>query len=168
MSEKTGHRRIKACRKCGVELVSGENWSGGAERKRFNICRACDSARFTAWARNNPDKAREASRRHANKGAAPRVYVLAHPELNGCKVGLTVRNPSRRLYSYNTGCPDRGFYYAALVEVVDAKAAEAQLHETLDRFRVGTTEWVRGIPLEAVIRLVQSLAVKEGSPDGNQ
>lgn len=167
MSEKTGHRRIKSCNKCGVGLVLGENWSAGCERIRVYICRACDSARGTAWARNNPDKAREQSRRHANKGAAPRVYVLAHPALNGYKVGLTTRNPTRRLKDYNTGCPDRGFYYAALVEVVDAKAAEAQLHETLDRFRVGTSEWFRGIPLEAVIRLVQSLAVQEGSPNGN-
>ena len=46
----------KQCNKCGVDLVVGENWTAGRERKGDYICRACHKVRTLAWRKANPEK----------------------------------------------------------------------------------------------------------------
>lgn len=47
----------KHCRKCGVELVAGENWYNSLVGK-YNICKACHYSCASEWGRSNIDRAK--------------------------------------------------------------------------------------------------------------
>lgn len=47
----------RTCRKCGVELIVGNNWSKGASLKPDCICRSCKTAASRKWVEANPERA---------------------------------------------------------------------------------------------------------------
>ncbi len=61
------------------------------------------------------------------------VYLVAHPQFSGwVKVGSTT-NPRRRLASYQTGDPMRGYRMLLAVPTVDRRLAEWLAHRRLRR-----------------------------------
>lgn len=59
------------------------------------------------------------------------IYVLKHPNFKKCaKVGRTT-NVKKRLSSYNTGCPIKGYYFSEQFTTSQAKECEAYLHDKL-------------------------------------
>ncbi|MDX2334090.1 MULTISPECIES: hypothetical protein [Brevundimonas] len=72
---------MKTCRKCGKELVVGENWLEGNQRTNNYICRPCASASRAKCRADNPE--REAQRAKEWRDANPdylRTWRKAHPE----------------------------------------------------------------------------------------
>lgn len=46
----------KHCRKCGVELVAGENWSDSRAKDGSKICKTCDRKQFAAYHAANRER----------------------------------------------------------------------------------------------------------------
>lgn len=62
------------------------------------------------------------------KSSAGFVYVLGNPAWPGrYKIGRAV-NPQARLCNYNTGCPNRGYYYVGYEYFEDCNTAEETAH----------------------------------------
>jgi hypothetical protein len=106
-------------------------------------------------------RGREVSRKgdlnYLIKNAAHRLYILTHPYRPDClKVGQTTTNPAKRLSHYNIGCPDAAYRFAHLVEVSDAKAAEARAHELLAD-RLHRAEWFR-VGIHEAIEVLKKVA----------
>lgn len=61
------------------------------------------------------------------------VYIIVHPKFPGwVKVGQTT-NPRRRLGSYNTGDPFRGYQMPVAIQTRARRHAEWMAHERLRR-----------------------------------
>jgi hypothetical protein len=91
------------------------------------------------------------------------VYIIdPHIQINDkpvVKIGMTTRNPHRRLKELQTSLPHKASLIRA-VRFPDAKAAERSLHKSLDTYRVrggGGMEFFFLNPSEAV-ELVNKLA----------
>ena len=91
------------------------------------------------------------------------VYIVAHPRFPGwIKVGQT-RNPDKRLSSYNTGDPDRGYRMIAKVWTKDRRGAEFHAHWRLKRLGYAKQgEWFDAAPALAERIVKKAVADAEG------
>lgn len=89
------------------------------------------------------------------------VYAAANTAFPGyTKIGRADQ-PNRRLATYQTGDPNRGYFFVAVWEVDDARVCEAAIHNALRGYRVENTEWYRLHPLD-VVDVVERLPIMEG------
>lgn len=136
----------KACRKCAVPLVLGDNWVASSAKFGNYVCNPClrayNSARQKRIRKTTPK--------------VPQIYVLENPEIPGMvKVGRLSRNPILRLAHYNTGHPNRAYRFAVLVPVGDAGAAEAEAHRLLAPYH-HSHEWF-ACPTKVAVAVVSAL-----------
>ncbi|WP_072338944.1 GIY-YIG nuclease family protein [Devosia enhydra] len=95
------------------------------------------------------------------------VYVITHPHFPGwVKVGQT-NDPRRRLSSYNTGDPDRGYHLYVAAPTLGRRHAEWLAHKTLRRLGYAKKgEWFDAPPAkaESVVRRAAAQADEEFDP----
>lgn len=148
-------RYTLTCSECG------EEWSSSRSDAKHcsKACRGKASyrankqeirAKQDAYYAKKPGGRREIEKRRRNKNSGQFIYALTHPAWPGfTKIGKA-ENPARRLSSYNVGCPERAYRYAACLPVHDAAAAEAAAHRLLRGLQILNTEWYQIHPIDAI------------------
>ena len=84
------------------------------------------------------------------------IYVLSNPSMRGLlKIGFSIRNVNERVaeLSSSTGIPS-DFVFEALFVSAAAKEDEHRVHEALSAYRVGTKEFFRIRPSEAIRKMI--------------
>ena len=75
------------CRKCGVKLVSGENWYLSRKKRGNCICKSCESVYRIERNSLNREKIRELAKRSCRKNCSKRcAYHCAYAKANSKEV----------------------------------------------------------------------------------
>lgn len=139
---------MKKCRKCGVELVAGENQYPSCAKRGSHICKKCISAQGHQYYKENSEAAKERARR----------WRQANPEkVKAARARFHKKHPDRKKEASDRYCAANADklkeagarYRAANPEKV--KAAQARFHKkhpdrkraTCARYRQANTEKVK-------------------------
>jgi len=155
----------RTCRKCGVELIVGNNWSTGASLKPDCICRSCKTAASRKWVEANPERA-AATKAAWTEANRDRLKQLSRnwQEQNREKTRVSSAkwrhaNPEKRKATtarYRAANPDRELINAASPIDIDFNAYGTFTHNASGSF-VAVVQLVRSRGTEGgtVIQTVQ-------------
>ena len=157
--EVVGQRHTKECIKCGVSLVSNQNWHDSDQRISIFICTPCKNKKnkqrmyvngkyipFT-HPLHKPGKYKSfgdaafESLDNYKTSKQGQVYILYSPAYpSWVKIGMAV-DAEDRLKQFQTGSPYRDYILIKAYDTDDRRKAESEIHELLRKTHGSKNEW---------------------------